>query len=104
MIPSAVLRDTLSIEPYLGEGALGPSFGAAVSVPAKVTSKRSSVTLPDGRKGKCALGALIRPGTEYPILSRVTAGGKTFVILEAEEITELTRPYCWRLSLGWGAA
>jgi hypothetical protein len=104
MIPSAVLRDTLSIEPYLGEGASGPSYGAAVSVPAKITAKKSSVTLPDGRKGKCALQALIRPGTEYPILSRVTAGGRVFIVLESEEITELTRSYCWRLSLGWGAA
>ena len=104
MIPSAVLRDLLTIEPYLGEGALGPSYGGPVAVPAMVTSKKSSVTLPDGRKGKCVAQALIRPGTEYPILSRVSAGSRAFIVLEAEELTDLTRSYCWRLSLGWGAA
>jgi len=104
VIPSAALRDSITIEPYLGESALGPTYGTAVTIPAMVSVRRSTVALPDGRAAQTILQVLIRPGTEYKVGSRVTTLGKTLFIFDSQLLTELARDFCWQMQLGWGAA
>lgn len=92
-----MLRDTLSVEPYVGQtGAGGPLFDAAVTHLAHVEPKHRLVQTPDGEQAVSAAVAYLRPGTAIPVGSRVTWNGQTLTVLSAGE---LARTYL-QLDLG----
>ena len=103
MIPSAVLRDALSIEPYQGHSATGPVFGAAVPAAGMLLSKRGSIALPDGATAQTVAQVLVRPDVAVPLGSRITVAGRAMIVQAIEPQGEFARPFCLRASLGWGA-
>lgn len=100
MIPTAVLHDTLTIEPFAGRAAEGPLYDAPVVARGLLSFKRSSVTLPDGSQGATVAVALMRPSVACPVLSRVTVGGATFIALSVSVMHQLSRDYCLSVALG----
>lgn len=98
MIPTAALPHRITIEPYLGETATGPSFGAArTNVRARVVAKRRMVRDSTGRDIIAAATITVRPGAAIPAESRITHGTQTFTVLDAAESAELGRTHSWQL-------
>ncbi len=80
-IPGFLLRETLSIEPYLGATGAGNSYGPAVSVPARVEPKRQVLRAADGGEIVSTAVAWTKPDVDAPELSRVTWRGQTLTVL-----------------------
>lgn len=96
-IPTAALPHRVTIEPYEGQTAEGPSYGDPVSVRARVVSKRAMIRTSDGREVTATASVTIRPGRDIPAESRVTHGTQVFTVLDAAHVHELRGPYSWRL-------
>lgn len=91
MIPTAVLRERVTIEPYLGDGAYGPLFGAPLeAVPARIVGKRRAVRTSAGVDVIASATATIRPTLDVPAQSRITrADDSTWVVLDVADAEEL---------------
>jgi hypothetical protein len=89
-IPTALLRDVMSVEPYEGESAYGPVFGAAVDVRARVEGKRRLVRRPGGDDLIASATAFIRPESSVPEQSRVTFDARTYVVVDVLDAKDLT--------------
>lgn len=90
MIPSAALRQTITIAPFLGESAYGPRFGAGVTVRARVQGKRRQVRRADGTDVISSATATIRPRDITPE-SKVTWDGRDYTVLDVIVAQGLTR-------------
>lgn len=99
MIPSSLLRQRITVEPYLGDSGYGPRYGDPVpNQPARVEGKRRSIRRPNGTEVISTASITVRPTVDIPVLSRVTAphpvtgAADTFEVLEVLVGQGLTRP------------
>lgn len=98
MIPTAALPHRVTIEPYLGNTAEGPTYGPArTDVPARVVGKRRMVRDATGQDVTAVATITIRPGTAVPAESRIVHGDQTYTVLDAAESAELGRSHSWQL-------
>ncbi|MFD9789628.1 hypothetical protein ACFWXK_01630 [Streptomyces sp. NPDC059070] len=75
-VPAFLLRHRVTVEPYLGDSAYGPRYGAPVSgVPALVGETVRMVRAPDGREVTSTAQVITAPGLTCPPGSRLTLPG-----------------------------
>jgi hypothetical protein len=98
-LPSSLLRQTIAVEPYLGNTASGPRYGTAVNIKARVERRRQVVGSPVGNAGRsgnqvvvASAVAFVRPDVEIATQSRVTWDGDTFDVIDVRNGQGLTRP------------
>ena len=99
MIPTAALRQRITVEPFLGESAYGPTYGTAQrDIPARVVGKRRAVRKTDGTDVISTASISVRPTIDVPVESRVTCAhpvtgaDETFEVLDVLVAQGLTRP------------
>lgn len=98
MIPTAALPHRVTITPYLGDTAEGPTFGTPVTgVPARVVARRRQVTTANGTNIVAPATITLRPGVTVPAESTVTHGTQTYTVLEVSASMQLGADYCTRL-------
>ncbi|MFC5214310.1 hypothetical protein [Streptomyces coerulescens] len=71
-VPPSLLRHRIGVEPYLGDGAYGPTYGPLVEHPALVGKAVRMVRAPDGREVTSSAQIIAAPGLDCPPGSRVT--------------------------------
>jgi len=71
-IPGFLLRHTVIIRPFLGEGPFGPSYGDPVQARAWVDERRRLVRDPEGAEVVSEATVYLPPGTACPVGSLVT--------------------------------
>jgi hypothetical protein len=71
-IPGWLLQHEVSIEPYLGQSAYGPRYGAPVTVPCFLDQQTRMVRATDNTQVTSSSTAYARLDTEAPAQSRVT--------------------------------
>lgn len=91
MIPSALLRQTVAVEPYAGESATGPLYGAAVEYPARIQPKRRQVRDRAGDITVSDAVAFLRPDAVVAVGDRVSVEGCIYRVLAAAPAMGLTR-------------
>lgn len=98
-VPTALLPDTITVEPYQGAGAYGPVYAAAVQIRARVEGRRRTVRRADGTDLISSATAIIRPGTEVATESRVTHEDRTYEVVDVLIGEGLRRPAYYELVL-----
>ena len=91
-VPTSLLRETITVEAFLGTGAYGPSYGAAQSLRARVEGKRRVVRKADGTDLISSATATIRPDVTVATESRVTHGANVYEVVDVIVGEGLTRP------------
>lgn len=92
MIPTATLRQRVTITPFSGHSAYGPVYGTAVqNVPARVVSKRRMVRQPDGVQVLADATCTIRPRTVVPESKVTMSDGRVYLVLDVLESRFLDR-------------
>ncbi|TMR99514.1 hypothetical protein EJK15_06795 [Nonomuraea basaltis] len=81
MLPDWLLRHTASIEPFQGDGAYGPLYGAAVTVRCLVDDERRLVRDAQGAETVSDTTIFFPPGTRCPEGSRVTVNGRVTTVI-----------------------
>lgn len=102
MIPTAVLRHRVDIEPFAGTNGHGDStYGPKrTRVRGWLNAKRTAVRLADGTDVIASATLMLRPDVpEVPALSRITKGTATYVVLEATPVEDGTGPHSQLLIL-----
>lgn len=95
MIPTATLRNRITIEPYTGSGAYGPVYGTAVeNVPARVLRKRKTIRTATGVDVTATAQCVLRPDVTVIPESKITWGGQEYLVLDVEDSSELNRGWC----------
>ena len=92
-IPSAVLRQRANVEPHLGNTAVGPAYGAPISVRARVVGKRRTVRTRYGVDVVSSATAEVRPDAPLPAelsQARFTCDGRTYTVLDVADSRDLT--------------
>lgn len=93
MIPSALLRQKITVERYAGSTAYGPTWAAPVKMRARVTPRRRMVTTSTGDTIVADATVLIRPCREIPAESKVTHHGRTYQVAGVTDATGLDEPH-----------
>ncbi|WP_431928521.1 hypothetical protein [Nonomuraea jabiensis] len=81
MLPDWLLRHEASIEPFEGDGAYGPIYGAAVTVKCLVDDERRLVRDAQGAETVSDTTIFFPPGTRCPEGSRVTVNGRVTTVI-----------------------
>lgn len=78
-IPRRLLRDSVSVETYAGDGAYGPIYGTAATVLCKACSTRQLVRNNTGDEVVSEMTLYVHPDDETKFVSesRVTFGGRS---------------------------
>ncbi|MFI2037605.1 hypothetical protein ACH470_23600 [Streptomyces bottropensis] len=72
-VPRWLLTHRITVEPYLGDSAYGPTYGAPVAdVPALVTEEIKTVRDREGREVTSTAQIIAEPGLNCPPESRIT--------------------------------
>lgn len=71
-----MFRHTAVVEPLIGEGAYGPVYGPAVTVPCLADDKRQLVRDATGLEVVSDTTLYLKPGVVCPPGSRVTVNGR----------------------------
>jgi len=82
-IPRRLLRDSVSVETYSGDGAYGPIYGAATTVLCRVSSTRQLVRSNAGDEVVSELTLYLHPDDEAKFTpeSRVTVSGRASKVI-----------------------
>lgn len=81
-LPGRVMRHTITVEPYLGDGAYGPLYGPPASVRCFLDEQTRMVRSPDGRQVTSTSTAYCPLATVCPTESRITlADGRKPLII-----------------------
>jgi hypothetical protein len=96
-IPTSTLPHIITIEPYEGDTAEGPSYGTATTVRARVVAKRRMVRTGNGADVTASATITVRPGVTVPAESKVTHGDRTYTVLDAANGHELRGTHSWQL-------
>lgn len=91
-IPTAVLRETLSVEAFEGSSAYGPVYSDPETVKARVEGKRRLVRSTSGTDLISSATAYVRPEVDKPIGSRVTHGDRVYELVDVLPGEGLTGP------------
>ncbi|MGD6762046.1 hypothetical protein ACOKM5_24235 [Streptomyces sp. BH097] len=72
-VPRWLLRHRVTVEPYAGDSAYGPTYGPPVEdVPALVAETVKTVRNPQGREVTSTAQIIAEPGLDCPAESRIT--------------------------------
>jgi len=82
-IPGFLLRHTVTVEPYEGQGAAGPIYGTGYTVRCLIDNKRRLVRGIDGDQVVSNATVYCAPGTRIPPQSRIDLGDRTAVVIDA---------------------
>lgn len=100
MIPTAALRERVTIELYRGDTAYGPSWADPIDgVPIRIVGKRRAVRTREGVDVIASAVGQVRPTfrgspLEVPGSSRITrADGSTWIVLDVANAEELSSPH-----------
>lgn len=103
-VPTSLLPDRITIEPYLGSGAYGPSYGDPVTLRARVEGRRRAVRTSGGVDVIGQATATVRPTpaamAAAAVESKVTHGDRTYEVLDVVRGEGLTRLSHLELILG----
>lgn len=101
-VPTSLLPDLIEVEPYLGDGAYGPTYGAPVTMRARVEGRRRAVRTATGIDVIGSAVAFVRPEAQahVPVESRVRHGGRTYEVLDVAVGKAMRRPSHLELILG----
>lgn len=85
-IPAYFLKHDLTLEPYLGSGAYGETYGAKYTRKGYVRAKRRVIKNGDGVEVVCTAIAYLAPSPKVEVAteSRVTYKGKTYIVRNVE--------------------
>ncbi|MYW03465.1 hypothetical protein [Streptomyces sp. SID3343] len=85
-VPGWLLRHRVRIEPYIGDSAYGPLYGAELTVRAMVDDTTRIVRSPTGAEVTSSTTVYVRRGVACPPGSRVTlpSGRRTVAISTAD--------------------
>lgn len=87
-VPGWLLRHRVTIEPYLGDSAYGPTFGPPCELPALVSAVRRQLVDKDGREVTATAQIIAAPDLDCPPGSRITLpGGRTTTAIEVHAHT-----------------
>lgn len=94
-IPTAALRERVSVEAYEASGAYGPSYATAqTAIPARFVGRRRMVRTTTGQDVVSSGSFVFRPGITCPPQSRITRGSDTYTVLDVAESNDLHRGWC----------
>lgn len=102
MIPTAALRDRVTIDPYLGTDGDGAEvFGPKVSrVPARIVATVRQVRTSTGVDVTAVVPeCTLRPGVDVAPQSRITRGAECWTVTDVRHGQELGRTWCQVLTL-----
>jgi len=100
MMPTALLRQSASVEPYSGEAAAGPVYGSAVSYPARVEQRRTLIRSTADAAVVSEAAVYLRPDAVVAVGDRVTVSGSVYRVLAVEPQRGLLRTEWLRVVLG----
>ena len=100
MIPSALLRQSLTIRPRAGEGANGPVYGEPVTYHARIEPKRRQVRDAGGEVVISDAVAWLRPGASVAVGDQATVFGRILAVLAVAEIQGLCRTEFLEVTIG----
>ena len=100
MIPSALLRQNLTIRQRVGEGATGPVFGDPVTHAARIEPKRRQVRDAAGELVVSDAVAWLRPGAVVAVGDQAVIFSRTLTVLAVAEIQGLSRTEFLELTIG----
>lgn len=105
-VPTSLLRQTVTVEAYLGDSAVGPVYGSPTTVRARVEGKRRAVRRANGTDVISTASITVRPDVNIPTESRivaphpVTGADETFEVLEVITGAGLARPSHFEVLVG----
>ncbi len=99
-MPTALLRQTLAVEPYSGESATGPVYEAPATYPARVERTRRLVRVTEDAVIASEATVYLRPDAAVKVGDRVTCAGRTYSVVAVDVLDGLLRPEALRVSLG----
>lgn len=99
-VPTSLLRERITIEPYEGSGAYGPTYGTPVTVKARVEGKRRAIRTSGGVDVISSASATIRPDVTVAPESKVTHEGRSYEVLDVLIGEGLSGPAYFELVLG----
>jgi len=100
VIPTALLRETVSIEPYAGEMSVGPAYGDAVTCAARVERMHRLVRLTADEVQAAEATLYLRGDVSISTGDRVTVAGRKYRVLSVEALDGLLRNEGLRATLG----
>ena len=100
MIPTALLRQQLTIRRREGEGALGPVFAGAVTYAARIEAKRRQVRDGSGALVTGEAVAWLRPDVVVSPGDVALLDGRELSVLSVAELRSLSHPLVLELVLG----
>lgn len=107
MIPTAALRQRITVERFTGNGAYGPQYAdPVVGVKARVVGKRRTIRRADGTEVISTASVTVRPTLDLPAESRitcphpVTGDVETFTVLEVLTSATLSQPFAFEVLVG----
>lgn len=100
MIPSALMRQTLTIKPKTGEGATKPLYGDPVSYEARIEPKHRQVRDGSGNVTVSDLVAWVRPDTVVSVGDQAIVFGRTLTVLGVTEMRGLTQLEGYEVLIG----
>jgi hypothetical protein len=83
-VPAFLLRHSIVVEPFLGQGGNGPTYGPAVTVRCFRDDARRRVRDAAGEQVISETTCYCPPGTVAPPLSRVTVAGRVAYVITAK--------------------
>jgi hypothetical protein len=86
VIPSALLRQSLTIRPRDGEGATGPLYGEPVTHAARIEPKRRQVRDAGGEVVISDAVAWLRPDASVAVGDKAVVFGRTLTVLAVAEV------------------
>lgn len=99
-VPTQLLRETLSIEDFTGNGARGPLHGAPRTTRASVQPTSKLMTDSRGVEVVVDAMAIVRPEAgPVPVESRVTWAGQVYRVVSSFAMPDTRRPSHWELGL-----
>lgn len=100
-VPHETLQERVTIEDYLGDGSLGPTFAAGRVVRASVQPTTRLITDSMGVVVTVVSVIIIRPEAgPVPAESRVTdPSGRKFRVIQGDPFPNARRPVHWELTV-----
>ncbi|MGW3511180.1 hypothetical protein [Streptomyces sp. NPDC000994] len=89
-VPGWLMPHEITVEPYAGDGAYGPTYGPGTSVAALVVETRKRVRDREGREAVATAQIITAPDLDCPPESRVTLPSGR--ITRALAVTPYTAP------------
>lgn len=99
-LPSALLRDTATLEAFVGENAYGPVGVDSVELACRIVPAKRTRRSGDREAVECVAVAYARCETEIPVGSTLTVGDVAYTVLDVAARPGLTGPMFQELSLG----